>query len=79
MRYGRKGARGHIDSDLAPLFRRLLFNISMANRDDHLRNHGFLWHSTGWRLTPSFDVNPNTAKREHALDVERPMRMPKAH
>lgn len=67
-----QGARGHIDSDLAQLFRRLLFNISIANRDDHLRNHGFLWQSTGWRLAPAFDVNPNTAKREHALDVGGP-------
>ena len=64
-----QGARGHIDADLAQLFRRLLFNISIANRDDHLRNHGFLWQGDGWRLTPAFDMNPNTAKREHALDV----------
>ncbi|RGE47081.1 type II toxin-antitoxin system HipA family toxin [Comamonas testosteroni] len=64
-----QGARGHIDADLAQLFRRLLFNISIANRDDHLRNHGFLWQGDGWRLAPAFDMNPNTAKREHALDV----------
>lgn len=67
-----QGASGYIDSDLAQLFRRLLFNISIANRDDHLRNHGFLWQASGWRLAPAFDVNPNTAKREHALDVGAP-------
>ena len=67
-----QGARGHIDSDLAQLFRRMLFNISIANRDDHLRNHGFLWQGSGWRLAPAFDVNPNTAKRERALDVGAP-------
>lgn len=53
-----QGARGHIDNDLAQLFRRLLFNISIANRDDHLRNHGFLWQGTGWRLTPALTSTP---------------------
>ena len=37
-----------------------------------LQHHGFLCQSTGWRLAPAFDVNPNTAKREHALDVGAP-------
>ena len=26
--------------------------------DDHLRNHGFLLHPTGWRLAPAYDMNP---------------------
>src|SRR5437667_6638767 len=30
-----------IDADLEQLFRRLVFNILAANRDDHLSNHGF--------------------------------------
>jgi serine/threonine protein kinase HipA of HipAB toxin-antitoxin module len=27
--------------------------------DDHLRNHGFLYESSGWHLSPLFDINPN--------------------
>jgi serine/threonine-protein kinase HipA len=27
---------------------------------------------SGWRLAPAFDVNPNTAQREHALNVGAP-------
>jgi len=64
------GAQGHVDADLAQLFRRVLFNILVGNRDDHLRNHGFIRETTGWRLSPAFDVNPNTAKQEHTLAID---------
>ena len=72
-----QGARGHIDRDLAQLFRRLLFNISIANRDDHLRNHGFLWHSRGWRLPLTSTPTPPNANTRWMW--ERPIRMPKVH
>ncbi|MBP7790449.1 MAG: HipA domain-containing protein [Zoogloea sp.] len=29
-----------------------------GNIDDHLRNHGFLRVSQGWRLAPAYDLNP---------------------
>ncbi len=64
------GAKGHIDEDLAQLFRRVLFNILVGNRDDHLRNHGFIREPSGWRLSPAFDINPNTAKQTHALAID---------
>ena len=41
------------------LFRSIVFNISIKNTDDHLRNHGFLLTEKGWKLSPAFDVNPN--------------------
>src|SRR3954467_4176685 len=41
------------------LWRRIVFNISIRNTDDHLRNHGFLLTEKGWRLSPAFDINPN--------------------
>lgn len=65
-----QGAAGHVAEDLAQLFRRVLFNILVGNRDDHLRNHGFIREPTGWRLSPAFDVNPNTSKQEHALAID---------
>jgi serine/threonine-protein kinase HipA len=64
------GAQGHIDEDLAQLFRRVLFNILIGNRDDHLRNHGFIREPSGWRLSPAFDINPNTSKQMHALAID---------
>lgn len=64
------GARGHVDTDLAQLFRRLVFNVLVGNRDDHLRNHGFIREPSGWRLSPAFDINPNPSKAEHALTLD---------
>ena len=59
-----------IRADLEQLFRRVAFNVAVGNRDDHLRNHGFLLGSTGWRLAPAFDVNPNIDKAEHVLNID---------
>lgn len=64
------GAQGHVDEDLAQLFRRVVFNVLVANRDDHLRNHGFIREPTGWRLSAAFDINPSLAKAEHALTLD---------
>ena len=36
------------------------FNIAVSNTDDHLRNHGFIYQSGGWRLSPAYDINPVT-------------------
>ena len=46
--------------DLRELWRRIAFSILISNTDDHLRNHGFLRVSTsGWALSPVFDINPD--------------------
>jgi serine/threonine-protein kinase HipA len=44
--------------DLEQLWRRIAFNILISNTDDHLRNHGFLFASGGWELSPAYDLNP---------------------
>lgn len=59
----------HVRDDLAQLYRRMTFNVLAGNRDDHLRNHGFLRHADGWRLAPAFDLNPAREMREHATAV----------
>jgi len=64
------GASTRIGADLEQLFRRVLFNILIGNRDDHLRNHGFLREGDGWQLSPAFDVNPNPHKDEHVLAID---------
>lgn len=66
----RNGDGAHTAADLSQLFRRVAFNVAIGNRDDHLRNHGFVLGETGWRLAPAFDVNPNIDKAEHVLDID---------
>ncbi|WP_028573116.1 type II toxin-antitoxin system HipA family toxin [Desulfonatronum lacustre] len=46
-------------ADLKELWKRLVFNILIANVDDHLRNHAFLYSGPeGWRLSPLYDLEP---------------------
>lgn len=59
-----------IASDLEQMFRRVVFNVVVSNRDDHLRNHGFILNKDGWSLSPAFDMNPNSDKSEHVLNID---------
>jgi serine/threonine-protein kinase HipA len=53
-------------ADFRELFRRLIFTILVSNKDDHLKNHGFLYVGAGrWRLSPVFDVNPAPDRNPH--------------
>jgi serine/threonine-protein kinase HipA len=49
----------NVKADLEELFKRIVFSICVSNCDDHLRNHGFILSSTGWELSPAYDINPN--------------------
>ena len=47
------------EEDMAELWRRIVFTVMIANTDDHLRNHGFVYERyRGWRLSPVYDINP---------------------
>ena len=53
-------------ADFRELFLRLIFTILVSNKDDHLKNHGFLYVGGGrWRLSPVFDVNPAPDRNPH--------------
>jgi serine/threonine-protein kinase HipA len=69
----------NIDKDLEELWRRIVFSICVSNTDDHLRNHGFLLTSKGWKLSPAYDINPNESgtglklnisENDNALDLD---------
>ena len=64
-----EGTSDTIEANLEQLFRRMVFNVLVGNRDDHLRNHGFIRKGNGWVLSPAFDVNPNPYKQGHVLGV----------
>ena len=56
--------------DLRELWRRMAFSVLISNFDDHLRNHGFLRTSTsGWSLSPAFDLNPDPRPGERYLST----------
>ena len=52
--------------DFLEIYRRLIFTILVSNKDDHLKNHGFLYVGADkWRLSPMFDVNPAPDRNPH--------------
>ena len=59
-----------IPSELEQAYRRLVFNVLAGVRDDHLRNHGFLWGIRGWHLSPAFDLTPTPTRDRHALSLD---------
>ena len=68
--------------DLAQLWRRIVFYIAISNTDDHLRNHGFIYHDGGWLLSPAYDINPvspanglhlNITDNDNSLDYDLAM------
>ncbi|MEE4209114.1 MAG: type II toxin-antitoxin system HipA family toxin [Parvularcula sp.] len=49
--------------DLHELWRRIVFTILVSNKDDHLKNHGFIYAGGDrWRLSPAFDINPSPSR-----------------
>lgn len=65
-----RGSPVHRAGDLHQLWTRVVFNILISNTDDHLRNHGFILETDGWRLAPAYDQNPNLEKRTHTLAID---------
>lgn len=59
-----------IKADLHQLWRRIIFNMTISNTDDHLRNHGFILTDKGWRLSPAYDLNPSIDKIGLGLNVD---------
>ncbi len=53
-------------ADFRELYLRLIFTILVSNKDDHLKNHGFLYvGAQRWRLSPAFDINPAPDRNPH--------------
>lgn len=50
-------------ADAVECFRRTIFNLLALNRDDHGRNHAFVYDdaSRQWSLSPAYDLNPSVA------------------
>jgi serine/threonine-protein kinase HipA len=56
-------------ADSVELFRRVVFSILIHNTDDHLLNHGFFIGERGISLSPAYDMNPSTERRELSLAI----------
>ncbi|KAA6347508.1 hypothetical protein EZS27_004996 [termite gut metagenome] len=41
------------------LFRQMVFNVAICNRDDHVKNFSFQLKNNRWQLSPAYDVLPS--------------------
>lgn len=54
---------------LKELFSRLVFNILCGNTDDHARNHAAFWDGKSLRLTPAYDICPQSRTGSEATQA----------
>lgn len=54
LRVARRITRDH--AEVLKAYRRAVFNVLASNRDDHGKNHGFVYADRQWRLSPAFDL-----------------------
>lgn len=58
-------------TDIPALFRQMVFNALIGNTEDHLKNFCLLHDDEGYRLSPAYDLLPDTAdRREHVLHFD---------
>jgi serine/threonine-protein kinase HipA len=51
------------ESEVSRAFRRAAFNVLASNRDDHGKNHGFLYRNRQWQLGPAYDLTFSSAQQ----------------
>lgn len=77
----RAGDPRTLDAQLHELFRRMIFNILVANTDDHEKNHALLCHISGrtmrLELSPAYDIVPTgSGALEHQFMISEISREP---
>lgn len=56
--------------DVEKLFRLMVFNVAIGNRDDHAKNFSFLYRNGQWQLSPAYDLTSNPGiNGEHSTTV----------
>jgi serine/threonine-protein kinase HipA len=64
---------------VAEMFRRMVFNVTAHNRDDHVKNFSFLYdiEDRKWRVSPAYDLTfAEGPGGEHSMTVDGAGRVP---
>ncbi|MCC5917844.1 MAG: type II toxin-antitoxin system HipA family toxin [Cryomorphaceae bacterium] len=51
--------------EVLQLFRIMVFNVLIENKDDHAKNFSFQWIENEWRLAPAYDLLPSDGFNGH--------------
>ena len=45
--------------EVEKLFRQMVFNVIIGNKDDHAKNFSFIFQNNQWKLSPAYDLLPS--------------------
>lgn len=45
--------------EVQKMFRQMVFNVLIGNKDDHSKNFSFIYHNNNWKLSPAYDLLPS--------------------
>jgi serine/threonine-protein kinase HipA len=46
-------------AEVEKVFRQMVFNVLIGNKDDHSKNFSFIYHNNSWKLSPAYDLLPS--------------------
>jgi serine/threonine-protein kinase HipA len=46
-------------TEVEKIFRVMVFNVLIGNKDDHAKNFAFLFENNNWRVSPAYDLLPS--------------------
>jgi serine/threonine-protein kinase HipA len=49
----------HDFNEVAKMFRLMVFNVLIGNKDDHAKNFAFIYQNKKWKLSPAYDLLPS--------------------
>lgn len=52
-------------NEVEKMFKRMVFNVAIGNKDDHAKNFSFLYHVDAWKLSPAYDLLPSSGFNHH--------------
>ncbi len=47
-------------NEVARMFRLMVFNVHIGNKDDHAKNFSFICENGSWKLSPAYDLLPSS-------------------
>lgn len=58
------------ENEVEKMFRLMVFNVLIGNKDDHAKNFSFIYNNNQWKCSPAYDILPsNGIGGEHTTSV----------
>jgi serine/threonine-protein kinase HipA len=58
------------ENEVEKMFRLMVFNVLIGNKDDHAKNFSYIYNNNQWKCSPAYDILPSNGKGgEHTTSV----------